>query len=138
MAGTMASHSITKLLPSIGTGLRRPDSSGSPSSILRHSSPDTLPFSAKILIGWTKKLNLIPSSLASSISTGSAGISASVRRPKAISRRKSIPVMNRSYPASSPSQRIADASGAPTPTKTALYPSFVRSSMVMSFPTLTP
>ena len=45
MAITITSAAIWKLEPSIGTGLRRPEASGSPSSFWMHSSEATRPFS---------------------------------------------------------------------------------------------
>ena len=40
------SHSMINSLPAFATGRRRPDSSGSPSSISMHSSPQAEPFSS--------------------------------------------------------------------------------------------
>ncbi len=65
MASMTISTSITKLEPGIGIGLLRPESSGSPNSIFRHSIPITLPLSSpNTLIGRVRKLKIIPSSSA--------------------------------------------------------------------------
>ncbi len=80
MAGTMQSQGMTNSEPSTGSGRRRPEASGSPSCMRRHSRPLTTPSSAMIFVGATRVTISTPSSLASTISTWSAGISASVRR----------------------------------------------------------
>ena len=75
------SQSISKLLPSFTTGLRRPLSSGSPSSISTHSIPFTHPFSSpRTRTGLVSILNSIPSCLAWCTSSTRAGSSASLRR----------------------------------------------------------
>ena len=75
MAGITVSTSITNSEPGIGSGRRRPLSSGSPSCILTHSMLLTRPFSAMIRTGLVRVMISIPSSRHSSISAGSAGIS---------------------------------------------------------------
>ena len=60
---TPRSHSSVNFEPSMGTGLRRPDSSGSPSSIFRHSIPTTRPWSSpRNCVGAARKKNSTPSS----------------------------------------------------------------------------
>ena len=67
--------------PSIGTGLRLPLASGSPSFICRYSKWVTLPSSSPTTrTGAARKRNSTPSSSAASISTSLAGISPRVRR----------------------------------------------------------
>ena len=59
------SVSISNSLPGIGTGLRRPLSSGSPSSILMHFRAFTQPFSSpRISTGLVSMSKIIPSSMA--------------------------------------------------------------------------
>ena len=70
-----SSQGYMNSLPSTGTGLRRPEASGSPSSILMHSAPLTAPFSPRKRTGLTRKTSFTPSSSACSISSLLAGIS---------------------------------------------------------------
>ncbi len=76
MAGITASHGTMNSEPLISMGRRRPLASGSPSSIRVHSIPVTLPFSPMTRFGATRNSIRTPSSNASSISSGDAGISA--------------------------------------------------------------
>ena len=81
IAITTISTSRTYSEPLISTGERRPDESGSPSSIFTHSIPLTHPFSfPRIRVGLLSSLSSIPSSLACPISSLRAGISSSLRR----------------------------------------------------------
>ncbi len=66
--------------PSRGTGFLRPEESGSPSFILWHLSAFSFPPSATIPTGAASSSISTPSCRASSISMGSAGISAFVLR----------------------------------------------------------
>ena len=60
-----ASNSITNSEPGISTGFLLPEASGSPSSILIHFIPVTLPLSSvRISVGLVRRSNIIPSSLA--------------------------------------------------------------------------
>jgi len=68
IAGMTVSHSMTKFEPSIGTGRRRPDASGSPSAIRWNSTPPTRPFFSTIFTGAAKNSSLMPSCSASSTS----------------------------------------------------------------------
>ncbi|PPA78725.1 MAG: hypothetical protein C00003105_00891 [ANME-2 cluster archaeon HR1] len=80
MAITTISTSMIYSELSIGTGLQRPDSSGSPSSIFNNSICLTQLFSSPmIFIGLHNNLNITPSSLAFSISSFLAGISSLLR-----------------------------------------------------------
>ena len=75
------STSSTNSLPSMGIGRRRPDASGSPSSILMHFMPHTRPSSPpRISVGLVSVRNSMPSSFAWCCSSSLAGISASPRR----------------------------------------------------------
>ena len=80
MAGMMASTGISNSDPGTGSGRRRPLLSGSPRRILLHTSAAALLPSALTLTGAARKWNSTPSSSASSISQGLAGISALERR----------------------------------------------------------
>ena len=74
------SVSISNSLPGMGTGLRRPLSSGSPSSMRMQRNARTQPFSSpKISTGLVSMSNTIPSSMAWCTSSRRAGSSASVR-----------------------------------------------------------
>ena len=65
----------------VSTGERRPDSSGSPSSIIASTACFTAPFSSAIYsTGLWRVLNSIPSSFACLTSSARAGSSASERR----------------------------------------------------------
>jgi len=79
MAPMIVSHWTVKSLPSTGTGRRLPDRSGSPSSIWMQWRCLT-PSSTVMAVGAVRNTISTPSSMASSISCGSAGISARVRR----------------------------------------------------------
>ena len=79
IARITVSRGIVSVLPSIGTGLLLPDSSGSPSSMHWRTTSFTWPFSSlTISRGFVRFLKITPSSSASSISTMSAGISSLV------------------------------------------------------------
>lgn len=79
---TMArSISTVSVAPGMGTGLRRPEASGSPNSIFCKITCLTRPCSsARYSIGLCKVRNSIPSSLACFTSSRRAGISSSERR----------------------------------------------------------
>ena len=66
--------------PSTGTGRRRPEASGSPSSILSRVSDFTAGPSTWMETGAASSTRRMPSSSASSISASEAGISSRVRR----------------------------------------------------------
>ena len=69
------------MAPAIGTGRRRPEASGSPSSMRCSFTALTQPFSSpRISSGATRKWNSMPSSSAWAISSMRAGISVRVRR----------------------------------------------------------
>ena len=68
----------------MGTGLKRPLSSGSPSFIRMHSIADTLPFRQINRTGAPRYCILMPSCSAASTSAEMAGISARVRRYKIV------------------------------------------------------
>ena len=75
------STSRTQLEPSMGTGRRRPYSSGSPSSCLTSSMPLTWPFSSPMMAtGLLSRLNSMPSASACSTSSFLAGSSSRPRR----------------------------------------------------------
>ena len=81
MAAMTWSHSTTNSEPSIGTGRRRPEASGSPSSMRCISMPVTLlSASAMHRTGAHRSSSLTPSSSASSTSVTCAGISLRERR----------------------------------------------------------
>ncbi len=81
MAVITWSHSTTNSEPSTGTGRRRPEASGSPSSMRSISMPVTLlSASARTLTGAHSSSSLTPSSSASSTSVTWAGISLRERR----------------------------------------------------------
>jgi len=81
MALTTTSAGRSNSDPSTGTGLRRPEASGGPSSILRQRSRDDQPsLSLTISSGAVSMTNSTPSSLACLISSTLAGISASLLR----------------------------------------------------------
>ena len=62
MAKTTLSVSISNSLPATGTGRRRPESSGSPSSIRMQRMARTLPLpSSRISIGLVSQWNSMPS-----------------------------------------------------------------------------
>ena len=76
-----SSTSIVSTAPSIATGRRRPEASGSPSSIFCRRICLTRPFSSpRYSIGLCSVRNSIPSSLACFTSSSRAGISSSLRR----------------------------------------------------------
>ncbi len=68
MAGMTTSQSMVKLEPSIGTGLRRPDASGSPRAMRWNSTPAARPFFSMIRTGAAKNSRRMPSCSASSTS----------------------------------------------------------------------
>jgi len=75
------STGISSIAPSTGTGERRPDASGSPSSIRWTFIAHTRPFSSPIYsTGLWSVINITPSSLACFTSSRRAGISSSERR----------------------------------------------------------
>ena len=75
------SHSNVSKASLIGTGRRRPDLSGSPSSIFWTMSAVTFPLSSTLIsVGLISQLKWIPSSLAWRSSSIRQGASASVRR----------------------------------------------------------
>ena len=75
------STGIVSVCPSTGTGLRRPDSSGSPNAITCSTASFTRPLSsAWYSIGLCRVRNSMPSSLAWRTSSIRAGISSSERR----------------------------------------------------------
>ena len=76
---TMSQSSVDSA-PGIGSGLRRPESSGSPSRIFCIRTPLTAPSVVRTSSGVTRKSKIAPSASASSASTWWAGISARVRR----------------------------------------------------------
>ena len=77
---TWSTSSVT-VFPSTGTGLRRPEASGSPSSITCSTAALTAPFSsARYSMGLWSVRKLMPSSLACFTSSRRAGISCSERR----------------------------------------------------------
>ena len=78
-AMTVSAFSVSNW-PSSGTGLRRPEASGSPSSMSWSFRAAALPSLPSICAGAARNLNFTPSALASATSSSSAGISASVRR----------------------------------------------------------
>ncbi len=81
IAAMIWSHSTTNSLPSIGTGRRRPEASGSPSSMRSISMPVTLlAGSVMTRTGAQSSSSLTPSSSASSTSVWWAGISLRDRR----------------------------------------------------------
>ena len=78
---TIMSASITYSLPSTGTGRRRPDASGSPSSMRMHSTPVIQPLSSPMMrTGLHSRSKITPSSWAWWISSARAGISSMLRR----------------------------------------------------------
>ena len=81
MAAMTWSHSTMNSEPSTGTGRRRPEASGSPSSMRTHSIPHVVPpSSVTTRTGATSSSSLTPSSSASSTSVWWAGISLRERR----------------------------------------------------------
>ena len=81
MAAMIWSHSTMNSLPSSGTGRRRPEASGSPSSMRCISMPATLlAASVTTRTGAQSSSSLTPSSSASSTSVWWAGISLRERR----------------------------------------------------------
>ncbi len=66
--------------PGTGTGRRRPEASGSPSSMRTQRSPDMTPFLPRTSIGAVRYSKRTPSLSVSRISCSTAGISARVRR----------------------------------------------------------
>ena len=75
MAAMIKSNSRSSSLPSTGCGLRLPDSSGSPSSIVITFRPFAFPFSSSTSAGAVSSLKSTPSSIVSSCSCCRAGIS---------------------------------------------------------------
>ena len=76
-----ASASILNSLPSMGTGRRRPEASGSPSSMRMQVMDWTWPFSSPSMeMGLVSRSKMMPSSLAWWTSSARAGSSASERR----------------------------------------------------------
>ena len=70
-AAITTSQSVTNSLPGTGSGRRRPDASGAPSSVRTQRSPRTRPCSSpRISTGATWKLNAVPSCSAASASSG--------------------------------------------------------------------
>lgn len=81
MAIIMMSAGVVCSVPGIGSGRRRPVSSGSHSFVLMHSIEVIQLFSSPLIrVGFVSSLKCIPSSLARSISSFLAGISSSLRR----------------------------------------------------------
>ena len=80
MAPSTVSHSTMNSVPGIGSGRRRPCSSGSPSFMRWNSTPVTLLFSSvTIRVGAAWKMTRAPSSMASCTSSA-AGMSFRSRR----------------------------------------------------------
>ena len=81
MASITVCTGSTNSLPAQGTGRRRPDSSGSPSSMRWHSRPRTQPWSSPTMrTGLVRRRTSTPSSSACRISSRRPGISARERR----------------------------------------------------------
>ena len=71
IAAITISQAITNSLPGTGSGRRRPEASGAPSSVRTQRSPLTRPCpSPTTSTGATWKLNLVPSCSAASTSSG--------------------------------------------------------------------
>ena len=175
---TTSSTSSISVQPGISTGERRPEASGSPSSITCNSICVTRPCSLPIyLIGFRRVINSIPSSLACFTSSRRAGISSSERRYTIMARlapnRRAVrtesiavlppPITATCFPINtgvsesglaasirltrvrysfeditptifSPLIFINRGNPAPLATKTPLYPSSFKSSMLIVFP----
>ena len=79
-AGMTVWAGITNSEPSIGTGERRPDASGSPRRLRMNLTPATLPFSPMISIGLARNSIRTPSRSVSPSSSSSTTSSDRVRR----------------------------------------------------------
>ena len=117
------STSMVNSEPRIGMGRLRPLSSGSPSSILTHSIPVSVPSLPRNRVGVTRYARLTPSCSVSSISHfGSAGISALERRYMMVT--SCAPRRN--------AERAVSRAAFPPPTTTTLLPNRVSLPRFMS------
>ncbi len=116
MATTTVSAGKVCSEPSMGMGLLRPDESGAPSLILRHSIAFTHPRSSPMnLTGWASISNRTPSSSAFRTSSSRAGIS-------------SLDLLYKMTTSSAPSlraHRAASIAEFPPPTTTTLLPTLM-------------
>ena len=117
IASTMVSAGVKYSEPAMGSGRRRPLASGSPSRMRWLTMPTARPASMRTSTGALSRSSLTPSTSASWISCGAAGISARERRyiivTSAAPKRRAV--------------RTASAAEKPPPTTTTFWPSSTRS-----------